>query len=70
MCESDQRQADAQVNPQTITAVLSILRDSGIADHVSELDAPLAGRIVRAVLGASPRSCKSPAVSDPEGKMP
>lgn len=57
-----------QVTPEMIARVLSILRASGIADHVSELDAPLAGRICRSVLGVARELCETAEVLIDEGE--
>ena len=45
--------AKIEITQEMIARVLSILRASGIVDHVSESDAPLADRICRSVLGVA-----------------
>ena len=42
--------SEIEITPEMTERVLGVLRDSGIADHVSEFDTPLAQRICRTVL--------------------
>ena len=52
-----------EITPQMRDEVLAVLRASGLVDHVSVSDGPLAYRICRTVLGAARVPYKNSAIS-------